>query len=113
MQVMVTAAIAVAALFSPSIGAAQAQRAASAPGMGMGMGGMHGQRMNRDNTYGWSLMSQAERQAHQGKMVRMKTHEDCRSYIDQNHAQMAERAKARGRTMPAEPRRDACAPLKN
>ncbi|HET9977330.1 MAG TPA: hypothetical protein VFQ20_07850 [Burkholderiaceae bacterium] len=109
---MITAAVALAALLSPSIGAAQAQRPASAPGMGMGMGAMHGQRMNGDNTYGWSLMSEAERRAHQAKMVGMKTHEECRSYSDQHHAQMVERAKARGRALPAEPRRDACAPLK-
>jgi hypothetical protein len=109
MKATLSAAV-LATLLSASIGAVQAQGAASAPGMGMG--GMHGQRMNRDNTYGWSLMSRAERQAHHDKMVGMKTHEECRAYMDQHHAQMAERAKARGRAMPHEPRHDACAPLK-
>lgn len=94
-------------------------QAASAPtpgmgmgGMGMGMGGMHGWRMNRDNTSGWSMMSEAERKAHQDKMRSMTDHGACSAYMDEHHAQMVARAKERGRVMPAMPRRDNCAPLK-
>lgn len=106
------AAVAIVTLCAAAMGPARAQGPASAPGMGMGMGGMHGQRTNRDNTYGWGLMNRAERQAHHDKMRGMKSHEECKAYLEQHHAQMAERAKASGRAMPHEPRHDACAPLK-
>jgi hypothetical protein len=93
----------------------QAQGAASAPasaaGMGMGPGGMQGWRMNRSNTPGWSLMTRAERQAHHEKMQGMTDHGACMAYMEQHHAQMAERAKQRGRPLPAKPRADPCAPL--
>jgi hypothetical protein len=84
---------------------------ASAPGMGMGPGGMQGWRMNRSNTPGWSLMTRAERQAHHDKMHAMTDHGACMAYMEQHHAQMAERAKQRGRALPAKPRADPCAPL--
>ena len=42
----------------------------------------------------------------------MHSREECDAYMSQHHDQMAERAKERGMTMPAEPRRDACAGLK-
>jgi hypothetical protein len=89
--------------------AAPALAQASAPGPGMGP--MHGWRMNRDNTPGWSMMSREERMQHHGRMAAMKDHAECRAYMDQHHAAMAERAKSRGMAMPAQPRRDACAPL--
>jgi Spy/CpxP family protein refolding chaperone len=86
--------------------------AASAPSKGMGMGPMHGWRMDRNNTPGWSLMSEAERQAHHDKMRAMTDHAACSAYMEQHHEQMAARAKERGQTLPAMPRRDHCAPLK-
>lgn len=98
-----------------ALGLAHAQGAASAPqaGMGMGMGGgMRGMPMNRDNTPGWSMMNRAERQEHHDKMMAMTDHGACMSYMEEHHAKMAERAKERGRTLPAKPRRDACAVLK-
>lgn len=104
--------ITVAALLAVSMVAAHAQGAASAPGMGMGMGGMRGWHMNRDNTPGWSMMSRAERKEHHDKMMAMTDHAACAAYMEQHHATMAERAKERGRTVPAKPRRDACATLK-
>ena len=90
--------------------AAQAQGAASAPQRGMG--GMRGMQMNRDNTPGWSMMNRAERKEHHDKMMAMTDHAACTAYMEQHHAKMAERAKERGRTLPAKPRRDACAALK-
>ena len=98
-------------LLALSMTAAQAQGPASAPAMG-GMGGMHGWQMNRDNTPGWSMMNRAERREHHAKMMAMSDHAACTAYMDEHHAKMAERAKERGRALPAKPRRDACAPLK-
>lgn len=94
-----------------SFTSAQAQGAASAPGPGMGMGGMRGWQMNRDNTPGWSMMSRAERRQHHDKMMAMSDPAACAAYMEEHHAKMAERAKERGRTLPAKPRSNACAPL--
>jgi hypothetical protein len=107
-SIVVTAAAAVLAL---SLGAVQAQGAASAPGPGMGMGGMGGWQMNRDNTPGWPMMSRTERKEHHDKMMAMTDHGACTAHMEAHHAKMAERAKERGRVVPAKPRSDACAPL--
>lgn len=95
-------------LLALSMTAAQAQGPASAPAMG----GMGGWQMNRDNTPGWSMMKRAERKQHHDKMMAMTDHAACTAYMDEHHAKMAERAKERGRALPAKPRRDACARLK-
>lgn len=68
-------------------------------------------RAGRDFTPGWSLMSAAERREHQNRLREMKTYEECAAYMEQHRIQMAERAQARGTTLPT-PRRDACASLK-
>lgn len=99
-------------LLALSLMTAQAQGAASAPGPGMGMGGMRGWQMNRDNTPGWSMMSRAERRQHHDKMMAMSDPAACNAYMEEHHAKMAERAKERGRALPAKPRSDACAALK-
>jgi hypothetical protein len=93
---------------------AQASAPGPGPGMGpgMGMGPMHGWRMQRDNTPGWSMMTRAERTQHRDRMMAMTDHAQCSAYMQQHHAAMVERAKARGHAMPAMPRHDACAPLK-
>lgn len=90
--------------------------AADCPQAGMGMG-MHrgmapGARSGADYTPGWPMMTPQERQAHRDKLKAMKTYEECKAAMDQHHGQMAARAKEKGRTMPAAPRRDACAGLK-
>ena len=87
--------------------------AASAPGMGMGPGGGRGAaRWGSDYTPGWSLMTQQERNEHRERMRSMKTYEECKTYQEQHHEQMAARAKDRdGKTL-AQPRRDACSGLK-
>lgn len=104
---------------------------ASAPGMGMGMGpggmgpgGMgpgrmggdrpmrhHADRWGPSNTPGWGLMTPAERSEHRDKMRAMKTQGECSAYMTQHHEQMAARAKEKGTTVPAMPRRDPCARL--
>lgn len=86
---------------------------ASAPGMGMGPGGGRGAaRYGSDYTPGWTLMSQQERNEHRDRMRSMKTYEECKAYRDQNHEQIAARAKERGGKPLAMPRRDACGSLK-
>jgi hypothetical protein len=42
----------------------------------------------------------------------MANYDDCKAYMDQHHQQMSARAKEKGQTVPAQPRRDACAGLK-
>lgn len=84
--------------------------AASGPGGMMGRG--MGPRAGRDNTYGWPMMTPEERREHQTRMRSMTSFDECKNYQAQHHQQMVERAKQRGRSVPAEPRRDACAALK-
>lgn len=72
---------------------------------------MHGC-CGRQDTSGWSMMSRQERRDHHDKMMAMTDHGACTTHMQDHHAKMAERAKARGVTMPAQPRRDACAGLK-
>ncbi len=92
---------------------------ASGPAVGMGMGvgmhagaGMRGWHMKRDNTPGWSLMTPKERSEHYRTMMGMKTYDECHAYMVEEHARMAERAKQKGRPVPAQPRHDPCARLK-
>jgi hypothetical protein len=61
---------------------------------------------------GWGLMTRQERTEHRDKIRSMKTYEECKAYVEQHHTQMAARAKEKGGSMPAQPRRDACAWLK-
>lgn len=88
---------------------------ASAPGMGMGMGhgGGHGAaRWGSDYTPAWALMTEQERNEHRERMRSMKTYEECKTYQEQHHEQMAARAKERGGKALPQPRRDACSGLK-
>ena len=73
---------------------------------------MGGPRWGSDATSGWSMMSPQERQEHQARMSAMKTYDECKTYRDEHHRQMVERAKEQGGSAPAQPRRDACAGLK-
>ncbi|MEO8309614.1 MAG: hypothetical protein ABI520_00435 [Caldimonas sp.] len=122
-----TAALALAATLAPAQpGPSTAAPAASAsergpgmgPGMGMGPGrmgpGARGPRgrAGTDFTPGWSLMTPVERREHQARMQSMTGAAECNAYTTQHRQQMGERAKERGMTMPAHPRRDACAGLK-
>lgn len=76
------------------------------PGSGMGMRG------GAQAAYGWSMMTPAERQEHMAKMQGFATRAECQAYVTEHHKLMAERAKQRGLSVPAEPRRDPCAGLK-
>lgn len=65
-----------------------------------------------DVTPGWALMTWKERNEHRKRMRSAKTYDECKAYLDEHHAKMAERAKEKGKGALAEPKRDACAPLK-
>lgn len=113
-----------AALIATSAGLAGAQAGgagsgpaagASAPRMGMGPGGgmmRGGPRWGSDYTPGWGMMSSKERDEHRAQMRAAKTPEECAALRDKHHEQMVARAKERGITMPAQPRRDACQGMK-
>lgn len=83
---------------------------ASAPRGGMGPGRM-GPRYGQGITPGWTMMKPEERAAHRQAMTGAKTHEECVALRDKHRQDMQARAKERGVTMPAAPRRDACAGL--
>lgn len=95
-----------ASLIGLSTGIACAQ-AGMGPGAGRGAA-----RWGSDFTPGWALMTQQERNEHRDRMRSMKTYEECKAYVEQNHEQMAARAKERGGKVLAQPRRDACAGLR-
>jgi hypothetical protein len=64
------------------------------------------------DTSGWSMMDKNERGEHRQKMRAMKSYDECKAYADEHHQKMMDRAKEKGRTPLATPRRDACASLK-
>jgi hypothetical protein len=82
---------------------------ASGPRTGMGS---HARRGGRDDTPGWPMMSTEERRTHRDRLASFTRYEDCKAYMEQHHQEMSAHAQERGLTMPAQPRRDACAGLK-
>lgn len=117
MQVFRLAAIAAAFFLAAGTASAQtATAAAASPGASAPRGGPGGMGMGkccgREDTSGWSMMSRQERQEHRTKMRSMTDYAECKAYMDQHHQQMVERAKDKGRSVPAQPRRDACVGLK-
>lgn len=87
--------------------AAGAQPGPPASGPRGGPGAMGGQ-WGHGFTPGWSMMTAQERQEHQDKMRSIVGYEECKTYMDQHHQLMVERAKAQGRAMPARRLHDAC-----
>lgn len=88
------------------------------PGAGMGPGAGRGPaveaprfQFNRDNTYGWKLMTAAERAAHRDKMLAAKTYDECKAVQDEQHKLMEARAKEKGTMLPA-PRQNGCDRMK-
>jgi hypothetical protein len=66
---------------------------------------------NKDNTYGWALMSTQERTAYRDKMLSAKTYDECKAAQDERHTLMEARAKEKGTTLrPA--RQNACDRMK-
>ena len=84
------------------------------PGAGMGPGPGRGPKargprfqFNRDNTYGWTLMSAQERTDFRDKMLAARTYDECKAVQSEQHALMQTRAKEKG-TILRGPRRNGC-----
>ena len=73
------------------------------PGGGMGQGGGMGMQFdaNKDNTWGYQLMSPEERNVHRDKMRATKTYDECKALQEDHHKAMEIRAKEKGKTLPA------------
>ena len=116
LALMVSVAVSATALLDGTALAQSGPGAEPTPGMGMGPGMRSGRgpsaQWGTDFTPGWSMMTRAERNEHRERMRSMKTYEECKTYIDQHHEQMAARAKEKGGKPLPQPRRDACARLK-
>ncbi len=82
-------------------------------GMGPGPGGGKGMQynLNKDNTWGYQLMSPEERTAQRDKMRATKTYDECKALQDEHHKAMEVRAKEQGKTLPA-PRSNGCDRMK-
>ncbi len=94
--------------------AALAGTALAQPGTGMGGGmGPGGGRfaIDKDNTVGWSLMTQEEHVAHREKMWSFKNYDECKAYQLEHHQLMETRAKAQGKKI-VPPRMNACDRMK-
>ncbi len=87
-------------------GAGPANRPCAATGQAQGSPQCNW-RANRRNTPGMALMTPEERSAHRDRMRGMQSREECLAYVAEHHAQMMERAKAKGQTLP-EPRNRMC-----
>ncbi len=88
-----------ASLLCATVLIASSAMAQSGSGMKLGMGNQNYQ-LNAGNVYGWQLMSDEERSAHQQKMHAMKTYDECKAYQVQHHTEMEARAKEQGKTLP-------------
>lgn len=67
---------------------------------------------SKGNTWGWQLMTPAERSEHQVKMRGFKTYDDCKAYQEEHHMQMEARAKEKGVALPAMGARYGCDNMK-
>ncbi len=56
---------------------------------------------NKGNTAGWQIMTPEERAEHQTKMRSFKTYDECKTYQEEHHKLMMERAKEKGLALPA------------
>lgn len=78
---------------------------AAQPGPGFGddsnpwRGKGHGFRFDRDNTFGWAMMTQRERIEHRKKLMAITSYNDCKAYIAEHHQQMQERAAKQGKSL--------------
>lgn len=126
---MKTAFLVSVALFGVSVAAASfaqtdqqgpASGMGAGPGMGPGSGMEPGAGQKRkaahfgwsnSNTAGWTLMTSAERTAHQAKMRAVTTYDECKALSDENHQAMEARAKERGVRLTT-PRQNGCAVMK-
>lgn len=112
--------IALIALLGVSVALPVSAQPGPGPGGGPGMGPGPGRgqkargprfQFNRDNTYGWTLMSAQERTAHRDKMLAARTYDECKAVQDEQHALMEARAKEKGTTLRG-PRQNSCDVMK-
>lgn len=78
---------------------------------GQGAGAMQGVNQqdrlrNRDQVYGWELMTPAERSEYRIKMRSLKTVQEREALRSQHHEEMQKRARQRGVTLPDMPRQN-------
>lgn len=101
-----------ASLASPAFAQpASGQGMGSGSGMGPGGGKAMQFNLNKDNTWGWKLMTPEERTAHRDKMRASKTYDECKALQAEHHTAMELRAKEKGQTLPA-PRSNGCDRMK-
>ena len=89
----------------PASGQGMGPGSGMGPGAGMGPGpggGAKGMQysLNKDNTWGYKLMSPEERTAHRDKMRASRTYDECKALQQENHQAMEVRAKEKGQTLP-------------
>lgn len=92
-------------------GAGMGPSAGGGPGAGMGPGKGMRFTFNNDNTPGWTMMSPAERAAHQRSMLGAKSYEECKAAQAAHHETMTARAQQKGVTLPT-PRANGCDRMK-
>ncbi len=68
-------------------------------------------RASDENTRGWQFMSPEERVDHQARVRGFKTLDECRTYQQEHHRQMQQRAKEKGSVL-SSGGRDICEHLK-
>lgn len=61
------------------------------------------QQQQREQVYGWELMSEQERREHQNTMRSLKTEQEREAYRQEHHKLMQDRAKAQGKAVPDMP----------
>ena len=112
--------IALIALLGSSLALPVYAQPGPGPGAGPGVGPGSGRtqkakaprfQFNKDNTYGWNLMSAEERTVHQNAMLAAKTYDECKAVQNERHALMETRAKEKGVTLRG-PRQNACDRMK-
>ena len=107
-----TVALPVYAQPGPGGGPGVGPGAGMAPGPGGGPAAKRPRfQFNRDNTYGWALMSAQERTAYRDKMLSAKTYDECKAVQDERRTLMETRANEKGTTL-RPPRQNACDRMK-
>lgn len=109
MVALLGAAVSLPVFAQPGPGMGQGMGGGMGGGMGPGMGGRFA--IGNDNTFGWALMSQEERAAHQQKMWSFRNFDECKAYQMEHHQTMAARAQEAGKTLPP-PHTNACDRMK-
>ena len=65
----------------------------------------------KDNVAGWPMMNSAERAEYHRNMTQLRTMAECRTFIEEHHARMEQRARDRSAPFVV-PTADVCAQMK-